>query len=47
MGGCGCKLDIRDFGPNGRIDREMYLVTVPSAEAGRAREVLASLGEQR
>ena len=47
VGGCGCKLDIRDFGPNGRIDREMYLVTVPSAEAGRAREVLASLGEQR
>ena len=42
-GGCGCKLDIRNFGPNGRVDREMYVVAVPAAEAERAEAVLASL----
>ncbi len=25
VGGCGCKLDIRNFGPRGRIDRESTL----------------------
>ena len=43
VGGCGCKLDIRNFGPNGRVDREMYVVAVPAAEAERAEAVLASL----
>lgn len=43
VGGCGCKLDIRNFGPNGRIDREMYLVSVPVSEEKRARAVLGNL----
>ena len=43
VGGCGCKLDIRDFGPNGKIDREEYFITVPAEEAGRARKVLEDL----
>ena len=40
VGGCGCKLDIRNFGPNGRIDREEYFITVPAEEAEKARKVL-------
>lgn len=44
VGGCGCKLDIRNFGPNGRIDREMYYLTVPAGEAERAGEILSGLG---
>ncbi len=43
VGGCGCKLDIRNFGPNGRIDREEYFITVPSGEAEKARKVLEGL----
>lgn len=43
VGGCGCKLDIRNFGPNGRIDREEYFITVPAEEAERARRVLEGL----
>lgn len=46
VGGCGCKLDIRNFGPNGRIDREMYVVTVPAAEMEKALAVLTSPGGQ-
>ena len=43
VGGCGCKLDIRNFGPKGRIDRETYVVAVPAEETERAAAVLASL----
>lgn len=43
VGGCGCKLDIRNFGPNGRIDREQYFITVPAGEAEQARKVLENL----
>lgn len=43
VGGCGCKLDIRNFGPNGRIDREVYFITVPAEEAEKARAVLEGL----
>ena len=43
VGGCGSKLDIRNFGSKGRIDRETYVVTVPAEEAERAAAVLASL----
>lgn len=46
VGGCGCKLDIRNFGPKGRIDREMYVVAVPAEEAERAAAVLAALEKQ-
>ena len=40
VGGCGCHLDIRNFGPRGRIDREIYYITVPAAESERALRVL-------
>lgn len=43
VGGCGCKLDIRNFGPKGRIDREMYVIAVPVEETERAAAVLAPL----
>lgn len=43
VGGCGCKLDIRNFGPNGKIDREMYAIAVPVGEAARARELLKNI----
>lgn len=42
-GGCGCKLDIRNLGPKGQIDREMYVITVPAAETDRAAAALADL----
>lgn len=41
--GCGAKLDPRNFGPKGRIDRSMYFITVPQADAETARAVLAQL----
>ena len=28
VGGCGAKMDIRDFGPEGKIDRTVYVVRV-------------------
>ena len=45
VGGCGCKLDIRNFGPNGTIDREEYFITTPAEEAEKARRVLEKLFE--
>lgn len=41
--GCGAKLDIRDFGPKGKIDRDMYYIDVEEKDVDRAREILASL----
>ena len=43
-GGCGAKLDPRDFGPNGKIDREIYWIRVPEAEEENAREALRKKG---
>ena len=43
-GGCGAKLDPRDFGGKGRIDRDIYWVRVPEEEEARAREVLRRNG---
>lgn len=43
VGGCGCKLDIRNFGPKGRIDREMYVVSVPASELEKAKSALGEL----
>ena len=39
-GGCGAKLDPRDFGGHGRIDREIYWVSVPAKSEEQAREIL-------
>lgn len=41
--GCGSKLDPRDFGPKGKIDRKMYRITLPASEAERGRQILAEL----
>ena len=41
--GCGAKLYIGDFGPKGKIDRDMYYIDVEEKDVDRAREILASL----
>ena len=43
-GGCGAKLDPRDFGGKGKIDRDIYWVEVPAEEEARAREILRANG---
>ena len=43
-GGCGAKLDPRDFGGHGRIDREIYWVSVPVKSEEQAREILRRSG---
>lgn len=39
-GGCGAKLDPRDFGGKGRIDRDIYWVEVLPEEEEHSREIL-------
>ncbi|WP_297709668.1 hypothetical protein [Dysosmobacter sp.] len=41
--GCGAKLDHRDFGPNGKIDRHTYYLSVRPEDAERARGVLSGI----
>ena len=41
--GCGAKLDHRDFGPNGKIDRLTYYISVKPEDVARAKELLADL----
>lgn len=36
--GCGAKLDIRDFGPQGKIDRNFYYIDVPEKDYEKARD---------
>lgn len=43
-GGCGAKLDPRDFGGHGRIDRDIYWVEVPEDEEAHARDLLKAAG---
>ena len=43
-GGCGAKLDPRDFGPRGKIDREIYWVDVVQSREAEAREILRQAG---
>ena len=43
-GGCGAKLDPRDFGAKGKIDRDIYWVKVAEEDAERARETLLKAG---
>ena len=38
--GCGAKLDHRDFGPNGKIDRLTYYISVKPEDVERAKELL-------
>ena len=39
-GGCGAKLDPRDFGGRGRIDRDIYWVKVREDDETKALEIL-------
>ena len=41
--GCGAKLDHRDFGPNGRIDRHTYYLCVRPEDVPRAKALLDEL----
>ena len=43
-GGCGAKLDPRDFGGHGRIDRDIYWVEVRVSDEEKAREILRRSG---
>ena len=43
-GGCGAKLDPRDFGTKGKIDRDIYWVKVPASEEAHAKELLRQSG---
>lgn len=42
--GCGSKLDPRNFGAGGYIDRDVYFVDVRQEDEGRAKSLLASHG---
>lgn len=41
--GCGAKLDVRDFGPNGKIDRDVYSIRVRKEDAGKAEEIVRQI----
>ena len=41
--GCGAKVDARDFGPAGRIDRLSYFIMVSSEDLEKAKRVLEEL----
>lgn len=41
--GCGAKLDNRDFGPNGRIDRDIYTIRVRKEDEAAAGSIVKSL----
>lgn len=41
--GCGAKLDHRNFGPNGKIDRLTYYISVKPEDTDRAKTILADL----
>ena len=43
-GGCGSKLDPRDFGPKGKADREIYVISVRKADAPKALEIIRENG---
>lgn len=41
--GCGAKLDHRDFGPNGKIDRKTYYISVRPGDVERAKAELEGI----
>lgn len=43
-GGCGAKLDPRDFGQKGKVDREIYTIKVNEADVEKANEILLRNG---
>ena len=42
--GCGSKLDPRNFGANGYIDRHVYFIDVKVEDEARAKNILAERG---
>ena len=42
--GCGSKLDPRNFGANGKIDRDVYFVDVKADDVERAKNILSERG---
>ena len=42
--GCGCKLDPRNFGANGFIDREIYFIDVREEDVTRAKDLISQNG---
>ena len=44
--GCGCKLDVRDFSGNGKIDRKMYFIDVKVSQLEQARAVMEQVRSQ-
>ena len=42
--GCGSKLDPRNFGPRGKIDRNTYYILVAETEAEAALEAIRNAG---
>ena len=43
-GGCGAKLDPRNFGGHGTIDRDIYWVKVPVGAVDEAKDILRRSG---
>lgn len=41
--GCGAKLDPRDFGPKGKIDRNTYYIRVYAEDAEQAKNILEEI----
>lgn len=39
--GCGAKIDRRNYGPNGWIDRRTYYIAVRPEDEARAQDILA------
>lgn len=44
--GCGCKIDIRNMGKKGKIDRYMYYVDVLKDDAEAAKLIVDSVREE-
>ena len=42
--GCGSKLDPRNFGANGKIDRDVYFIDVSEKDFEQAKKILAEHG---
>ena len=43
-GGCGAKLDPRDFGAGGKVDHDVYFIRVREADVEKARGILLREG---
>ena len=44
IGGWGGRLDVRDFGPKGKIDREVYYIDAAVKQLQQAQDILQQIG---